>query len=123
MLYAENGVIMQEQNFINGKTEGEQKYYYPDGSLEAIANHINGEAEGIRKEFYENSGIPKAEYLYVNGIKGGRYKIFYENGNLREEGHIEANHKVYVKEYDCNGQLKTIRERKLDGSWEILEQH
>lgn len=122
-LYAGNGIIVHEQNFINDKKEGVQKYYYPDGSLEAIANYVNGQQEGSSNEFYIGSGMLKAEYIYVDGIKEGRYKRYHDNGKLSEEGHIESDHEVYSKEYDREGKLELIRERKADGSWDILEQY
>lgn len=123
VLYDKSGQIMWEQNFINGKTEEEQKCYYPDGSLEAISNHINGEEEGLRKEYYMETGILKSEYIFMNGLKEGRYKCYYEDGMLREEGHFESGYEMYIKEYYRNGKLKSAKERKSDGSWDLIEQY
>ncbi len=62
--FHENGKLAQDFNFnSHGKRDGEQKYYYADGTLQCTVEIDNGVAHGM-------------------------YMLYYPNGELREEKRI-----------------------------------
>jgi antitoxin component YwqK of YwqJK toxin-antitoxin module len=99
---------LQEEYFIhNGKKEGIYKVYdYSTGLVIIENNYINGKKEGISQEFY--NGNIFIETNYKNDKKYGTGTIYYENGNIRETIEYENEHGLKHgenKEYDENGNL------------------
>lgn len=113
--------------------DGEQKGYYPNGHIEYIVTYKNGLRNGPSKSFYEN-GDPKTEFYYKNSVQDGVQKWFreggiprqeqafregkphglsrefYEDGVLWVEGKHENGIRVYLKDYDENGNSKSYTE-------------
>ncbi len=84
-LYYEAHTVREVRNWVNGKMEGMQKQYYPDGALKKEIPCVNGLFHGTLKEYY-TSGTVYSEINYANGKAISAKKTYYPNGILRSEG-------------------------------------
>lgn len=105
----DNGRLIYEGNFKDGKPVGEWKRYHPGGQVKALieykgdtastqlfdewnkkvaeGNYVNEQKEGVWKIFNENRLI--ADETYLHGIKSGAAHRFYDTGEMMEESHWE----------------------------------
>lgn len=87
-LFVEDEDSCQEYNqnvlLQNGKLEGLQKEYYPNGKLKRQTNYKNGKLEGYHKVYYENGKL-ESEYPYKNDKLEGVVKDYSKNGKLERE--------------------------------------
>ena len=104
MEYLENGKIVEEKNYIDGKKEGkaletfegmiqmktnyknnkidgDMFLYYPSGKLLQKRKFINGKAEGELIEYYEN-GVVKEKAYFINDKQEKEHFFYDEKGNL-----------------------------------------
>ena len=79
-IYFKNGKIESELNYNNGKQDGEQKQYYADGTVRAIAVYKDGIIDGLCKTYAENGNIIQDGVMH-NDKFSGTY-------NLYQDGHI-----------------------------------
>lgn len=124
--YYDNDVLKAEYTLLNGKINGQLKYYDEYGNLKKISNYTNGVLNGKIIEFTEN-GSKNAEYSMINDKKNGLLN-FFENDklsysttfkdDLKNGSHInyyyeDDSGKLYLKEYgqyindEKNGLWKT----------------
>jgi antitoxin component YwqK of YwqJK toxin-antitoxin module len=103
-----NGNKIREGKIVEGKAEGEWKYYDKNGSLTEKTTFTNGLRQGKSLKFYE-TGKVKTEMFYVDDELEGYYKEFYKNGNTKREG-VYAKDKFHGewKYYYPDGKLKEI---------------
>ncbi len=59
-----NGVLKKEEIYLNGKLNGECKYYSPKGIIKEILNYKFGKKEG-QNYFYYDSGILKEMITFL----------------------------------------------------------
>ena len=78
IIYYSNGKILYEGDFINGKYEGNGKYFYENGEY-YIGQFKNGLKNGKGTEYYSNRKI-KYEGDYINDKAEGNGKYILENG-------------------------------------------
>jgi len=76
--YYFNGNTLYEGDFINGKFEGDGKYFY-DNDDYFIGQYKNGLRNGKGKGYYADGKI-KYEVDCINGQAEGNGKFFYKNG-------------------------------------------
>ena len=69
IIYYNNGKIKYEGNFINGKKEGNGKYYWEDGQ-HYIGQFNNGLRHGKGIEYYKNGKIKKKGKFSFGSFKG-----------------------------------------------------
>lgn len=79
--YFENGQLMNQFFYKNGKKEGKQKGWYDDGRVRYEEHYKDGILDGEKKMFYAN-GNPVSKCLFINGVPNGDFRIWYENGEL-----------------------------------------
>lgn len=79
--YYENGKLLSEYPYKNGKLEGIEKAYDENGNLWFELPLKNDKREGIAKEYYE-SGNLKRETPFKNDKFEGIRKVYYESGNI-----------------------------------------
>ena len=72
--YYENGQIMEEGNYEDGKVEGEWSGYYENGQ--------------IRYKIY-----------YKNDKEEGKWSGYYENGQLKDEGNFKNTGEPFLSDY------------------------
>ena len=78
--------IQFEKSFKDGKQDGEEKYWYENGTLKINTNFKNGKKDGKVSKWHENGQLEE-EGFYEDGYMNGVFKGWHENGN-----------KAYVKE-------------------------
>ncbi len=104
--FSDDGKLAEEANFKNGVTEGDRKFFFPNGTVEIIEPNVAGKIHGKYKKFAEN-GTLVLEQDYQNGVLEGISKAFYENGTLKEEVSMKNNEENGpFKEWHENGKLK-----------------
>ena len=102
--YYDNGNILLEYNFQNGKKNGEQKKWYDNKQLSIKYNYINGNLNGLQKKWYRNGQI-KSEVNYINNTLDGITKHWYSNGQLK-----------FVKKYKIGTLIETLENYDIDGN-------
>ena len=107
--YYLNGKILYEDNFINGKFEGNGKYYYDDG-IYYIGQYKNGLRHGKGIEYYSNENI-MYEGEYINGKREGKGKYIWENGEYYIGQFKNGSRHGKGIKYYSNGNIK------YEGDW------
>ena len=78
LYYHENGNLARKENWKQGKMEGIQEIFYPNGSKEAIISIFSGNVEGEQKEWYLNGSIKSDSYISTNDKEF--YREWYSDG-------------------------------------------
>jgi antitoxin component YwqK of YwqJK toxin-antitoxin module len=82
-MYHENGKIAEEGTWKGSKWVGNYKLYYDNGHVQnEFTFNINGKREGDQKYFYENGQL-MIEGSWANGKEAGSIKEYHENGDLK----------------------------------------
>ncbi|MBL7014313.1 MAG: hypothetical protein ISR83_07820 [Candidatus Marinimicrobia bacterium] len=85
-------------NIINGKKEGNWKFWNPNGTLYKEVNYFKGKRYGITKLYYKNGNL-KEENNYVGDYLNG-ITISWDNKGVKlRETNYENNHKIGVEIY------------------------
>ena len=100
--YYGNGNLWIEGPYKNGKAEGLVKWYYKNGKVWREDPYKNGKFEGVVKEYYENGNLEN-ETPYKNGKREGVDKWYYKNGNLEREINYSQGKAVSGYLYDWEG--------------------
>lgn len=82
-LYFEDGKVLIEQTFDQGKLVGKHLMYYLNGKVNSEVFFVVGKREGAFKDFFED-GTLKQEGVYKNELIEGPLKTYYANGKLKE---------------------------------------
>ncbi|MBI2417428.1 MAG: hypothetical protein HYV28_05900 [Ignavibacteriales bacterium] len=100
-----SGVKEREENYVNGKLEGETIWYHDNGKKKWVINYVNGKAEGERVDYFEG-GETQIVSNYKNGqcVSQTRY---YKNGQKMFEGKFFGGEELAgnVKYYGENGDV------------------
>ena len=84
-----NGTIAKKFMVVNGKKEGIQTSYYPDGKLKFYEtfsdNRLHG---GVKRWTIENGYQLLAELTYKHGKLHGQQKKWYRTGELHKVMHL-----------------------------------
>ncbi len=81
--YYPDGAKTEELNFVNDVREGENLYYSPEGVVIKKLQYRNGQLQGPAF-YYDASGVLVIEGFYKDGQKHGLWKYF-KNGVLELE--------------------------------------
>lgn len=65
----------EEGMLVNGKKQGEWRWFYPDGKLKEVSNWNNDLAEGEAVTYYSN-GNKQAIANWQEGRLNGRFRLF-----------------------------------------------
>ena len=125
-LFWPNGKLRQKKKFnLNGKTDGQVLYYYPNGNKELVFESNNGVENGSASWYYEN-GDKKKECFFDNGTvqNSKQYELLTEITNYIDE-EIEMGPEIQGKFNKANNNLinnygKTYDENKnllMDGEF------
>ncbi len=80
-----DGTIKSATSYKNGKRDGIEHIYYPDGATLMFAKpYVNDKVHGILQA-YTKSAILKYETPYIHGILDGRSRYYNKNGQLKAE--------------------------------------
>lgn len=114
--YGDNG--RSETYFVNGKEEGEYRWYDKKNNISEHGFSKNGKAEGKTSEF-QNGKLWRTR-IYHNDKIASQIIEYYENGQPKNGGNYFWGNGVLL-EYDSLGFItskKTYREFKLNGQFE-----
>jgi len=118
--YDENGVLLRESYWVNDELNGEYKEYHSNGQINSTGRLESGKANGKWKYFNENGTLIQESY-WENDLRSGKTKYYYDNGNLKENtlwenGVLTGEAKFYLK----SGKPQTFgqyKNGKKDGNW------
>lgn len=110
--YYENGKIWREENYINGKREGQLTDYDEEGKIilqgnyvdnkkeglwnyetadyKEIGNYSNDEPDSLWKSYYMPSKIKRFEGRFLSGDPVGIHTLYYANGKKMYTGNYVA---------------------------------
>jgi len=84
--FYEEGTLLSEGNYKEGKPVGEWKYFYPDGKLEETGKYTNtGKLQGTWK-WFNQTGKLMQESEFDKGVHEGMFTEYNEEGNIVQEG-------------------------------------
>ena len=72
-----------ERFTVNGETEGNEGWYYPDDQIWLKVNYKNGKEEGRQDTLYRD-GSKHSERSYLDGQLDGWWRILDKDGNLTQ---------------------------------------
>ena len=103
-----------EENLNKKISNSLNKFYNDNGKLLSEGIFKDGKLNGLYKYYYENGKL-KTEGTFEDGIPHGPSKIYHENGKLESEGTIKYLEKDGLfKYYNENGRLE-LEETYKDG--------
>jgi len=129
--YYPDGVIKSAITYKNGKKNGAEHIYYPDGAiLQYSRNYVLGRLHGLQQEYdrnamlikeesynhgrldgrsrYYHNGILMREVEYRNGLLDGTYREFFPSGLVRLEIFWKNGRALEGYRYDKSGRRKAI---------------
>ena len=80
----ENGNMMSEENFKNGKPEGLQLRWHANGQKKSEVNYKDGKEDGLAVGWYEG-GQKQGAVTYKDGKYDGLMRLLYKNGQKKSE--------------------------------------
>lgn len=93
---------------INGKKEGQEFVYYPDGNIRTITTYRGGKKQGWQYWFF-NSGTLDGDRLWIDNKKNGYCNDYYDTtGNTKTSLLYENDHLLYRETFDTNGVVINI---------------
>lgn len=99
-----SGVLVDEENYVNGKLEGKKISYYNDGKVLQTQEFKNDQLHG-KKIMYAPNGSVSSEYNFVNGISHGKFVEYDKKGKLKKTGKYDMNKPRGVWKYYTDGKV------------------
>jgi len=96
------GKLKDEFLYKEGKKDGLQKEYYPDGTLEYAIFYVNDSAEGAYKTYWPNGNL-KYDYTLLHHKSDGVQKEYYYSGKLMDVSTFKNGKYIESKDYYENG--------------------
>ena len=83
--YYPDGKLKAAISYKDGKKNGAEHLYYPDGAtLRSAKNFVYGRLHGLSQEYRPNATIIR-EVNYRHGVREGKSRSYDENGLLQSE--------------------------------------
>ena len=102
-----NGNPKYEVNYIAGKKEGLEIFWYISGGIYIQTTYKNDIEDGIWNQWFENGQL-KLEAHYKDGKEDGFFTLWYDNGIKRSESNFVNGEKVgYETYWERNGNVKS----------------
>jgi len=105
--------VMSEENYLNGKLDGDYKTFYPSGEPTEITAYKKGLLHGNYKK-YSIKGFLYQDFNYANGKLNGM-AIFYsrKSGDLIKKGPFKDDLRVGTWENYVDGELVSTEQPAL----------
>ena len=92
--YWDNGKVLSQIHYLDGKRDGSCRYYYENGVLMNEGFYKNGKMTGIWISYHKNGQIKShGSYKYTESgaysRKTGVWKYYYDTGQLQTESIIK----------------------------------
>lgn len=98
IIYYLNGIHKKESIYLNNLLSGDIKYWYSDGSLEALEKYHLGKLDGIQKRWYKNESVWCIEE-YNNGEKNGTHYYWNQLGRLTQREYYVNDNQQDIQYY------------------------
>ena len=120
--YYNNKNIRSKGMLVDSLKESEWRYYYPDGTLEAIENYRHDNLNGKALYYNEDAQLIASE-TWINGLQEDSATYFYSNGQIEKRGlfNNSLHEGIWLFFYE-NGRLKrsgNYRGGLPDGLWKF----
>jgi len=136
-LFYPDGTLKSAISYKNGKKNGIEHDYYPDGATLIYEKpYVNDKLHGIVQaytnkaivkyemtykygvlngvsRFYDDKARLKAEITYKNGLKDGSMNLYYPSGMMKMETTWEKNRLINGYKYDTNGIKKPFNSEEM----------
>lgn len=107
-VYSEEGVMLSEINYVNGRPFGEYRYYYNDGKLMEEGKWVQGHQVGVMKRYDKNGNICQFFNFDDHGNRVGNQLYYYSSGTVRAEKLLDLENKpVKIIRFNSEGQQKS----------------
>lgn len=104
--YSLDGLLLREENYLNGALSGRSRVYYDNGKMSRDGNYKNGQRDGLWK-WYTGKGVLHSEVSYKDDLKEGGEKVYYDSGELKEKSSYQKGELIgKVKQYSIDGKVK-----------------
>jgi len=120
-----NGKVVQEDDYLNGKLNGERKVYFDNGKLRSVETYKDDKLNGKRTDYDESERV-SYEYHYLNGELDGIFKAFnegklwreclYQNGKILREKEYKNGKINVLRLIDSSGKLVDVQEYDTEGN-------
>lgn len=103
--HVDGKTVMSEENYLNGKLDGDYKTFFPTGEPTEIASYKNGLLDGNYKK-YSIKGFLYQDFNYSQGKLNG-LAVYYsrQTGDLIKKGPFKDDLRVGTWENYVNGEL------------------
>ncbi len=112
-IFAEDGTIIREERYDEGRLQGVSKVYYESGALKAEIHFENNQREGISKVFAP-TGALWAEEVYKDNKLNGVTKSYYPGRKLMFEVSFQDGVPLLRKQFYPSGGI--LREDSFENS-------
>lgn len=111
--HADGKSVMSEENYVDGKLDGEYKTFYNNGAPTEIANYKNGLLHGNYKK-YAIKGFVYQDFNYENGKLNGIATYYSrKTGDLIKKGPFKDDLRVGTWENYVDGELVSTEQPAL----------
>ena len=115
LLYDSSGKLAQSDDYLGGRLNGEEIWYYPNGKIWMMTRLRNDSAYGFEYEFDEKGDTLNAQVHYGLSVDGVFRKKWLPNGTTLTASYGDSDRTYVVwKWYDENG--KKIKSRVDSGT-------
>ncbi|GAB2770242.1 MULTISPECIES: tetratricopeptide repeat protein [Hymenobacter] len=100
-----NGATRFTGTYVDGRQNGEWRWFRRDGSLSLVRRYQAGQQQGA-EEIYASTGRVQQRTHYQDGQLQGLYEHFYDHGQLQRTGFYQAGQQQGTwRQYYPTGQL------------------
>lgn len=85
-----SGKLSSQANYVRDSLDGERRWYYESGQVEAVETFAMGTYEGPYISYFEN-GVLRQKGQYMDNKANGIWSLYYESGKLKETVTFENN--------------------------------
>ena len=111
--HTDGKTVMSEENYVDGKLDGEYKTFYPDGSPTETGFYKDGKRDGNYKK-YAIKGHLIYDFNYRNGMLNGKAAYYSrKTGDLIKKGQFKDDQRVGTWENYVDGELVSTEQPAL----------
>lgn len=123
--YQDNGKILEETPFVDGKKTGVRTAYFENGAKSVMETYKDNAYDGPFTTYYPNGAI-NCEGSYTNDILNGSYNCRHMDGSKRLEStfvndKLNGSHKMYNPSGDLISSFEYINGDLTGAGWEYLD--
>jgi len=114
LLYAEDGVLISEENYKKGIPNGLWKLYDYRGVLVKETPYKEGKINGQQKEYFDNAQVKRLMNFKMDTISGN-FKVYYPSGEIYTNGYFVNGLQDSLWSYYLTGNKLWFTETYEDG--------